>query len=51
MSDQMPALPQAAADHVVARSAPVPLGQKLGYAAGALVDGTSLHPLNIFLLF
>ncbi|WP_438853117.1 MFS transporter [Brevundimonas nasdae] len=51
MSDQMAALPQAAADHVAARSAPVPLGQKLGYAAGALVDGTSLHPLNIFLLF
>jgi GPH family glycoside/pentoside/hexuronide:cation symporter len=34
-----------------ARALPLPFGQKLGYAAGALVDGTALHPLNVFLLF
>ena len=34
-----------------ARSLRLPFGQKLGYATGALVDGTALHPLNVFLLF
>ncbi|MCP3732250.1 MFS transporter [Sphingomonas sp. MG17] len=34
-----------------ARLSALPFGQKLGYAAGGLVDGTALHPLNIFLLF
>lgn len=34
-----------------ARALPLPFRQKLGFASGALVEGTALHPLNIFLLF
>lgn len=34
-----------------ARTHRLPLRHKLGFAAGGLVDGTALHPLNIFLLF
>jgi GPH family glycoside/pentoside/hexuronide:cation symporter len=34
-----------------ARAHRLPLRHKLGFAAGGLVDGTALHPLNIFLLF
>lgn len=34
-----------------ARRQRLPLRHKLGFAAGGLVDGTALHPLNIFLLF
>lgn len=34
-----------------ARARLLPLRQKLGFAVGGLVDGTALHPLNIFLLF
>lgn len=33
------------------RARRLPLRYKLGFAAGGLVDGTALHPLNIFLLF
>ena len=41
------------ADNVAAaqRAHPLPLRYKLGFAASGLVDGTALHPLNIFLLF
>ncbi len=31
-----------------ARTHRLPLRHKLGFAAGGLVDGTALHPLNIF---
>lgn len=33
------------------RTTRLPLLQRFGYACGGLVDGTALHPLNIFLLF
>lgn len=44
--------PMASQAHAAAaRAHRLPLRQKLGFAAGGLVDGTALHPLNIFLLF
>ncbi|WP_052215962.1 MFS transporter [Sphingomonas sp. ERG5] len=39
------------AEAAAARARRLPLKHKLGFAVGGLVDGTALHPLNIFLLF